>query len=223
MTASPISGPTPGDYLVAVHVEGPADAAGFDPLFSPLMRRFLDRHTVSSCSPNSSSCRAGHSGWARRSSIRKRRRHTPSTVAAFAIERHPVTNAQFAEFVDATGYRHRRRAGAGSSAVSGCGGSRIWRRARWCSGRRPDRSICATGGSGGTGRPGHAGGIRSARTATSLSGSTIRWCRSPIPTRLPTRGGPAAGCPRRPSGSTRRAAARRRPMRGATTRCPAVG
>jgi len=28
----------------------------------------------------------------------------PVTVAPFAIERHPVTNAQFAEFVDATGY-----------------------------------------------------------------------------------------------------------------------
>jgi hypothetical protein len=28
------------DYLVAVHVEGPADAAGFDPMFSPLMEDF---------------------------------------------------------------------------------------------------------------------------------------------------------------------------------------
>ena len=44
-------------------------------------------------------------GWDRRSSIPKRRRCTPVTVAPFAIERHPVTNAQFAEFVDDTGYR----------------------------------------------------------------------------------------------------------------------
>ena len=29
--------------------------------------------------------------------------HT-ATVASFAIEKHPVTNARFAEFVDATGY-----------------------------------------------------------------------------------------------------------------------
>ena len=34
----------------------------------------------------------------------RKRRSIPSTVAAFAVERHPVTNAQFAEFVAATGY-----------------------------------------------------------------------------------------------------------------------
>ncbi len=40
------------------------------------------------------------------------------TVAAFAIERHPVTNAQFAEFVADTGYRTVAETRAGPRAVS---------------------------------------------------------------------------------------------------------
>ena len=36
--------------------------------------------------------------------IRRKPRSIPSPLAAFAIERHPVTNAQFADFVEATGY-----------------------------------------------------------------------------------------------------------------------
>ena len=62
------------------------------------------RHTLKPCSPSWSSCPADRFGWVRRASIRKRRRCTRCAVAAFAIERHPVTNAQFAEFVDDTGY-----------------------------------------------------------------------------------------------------------------------
>ena len=97
-----------------------------------------------------------------------------------------------------------------------------WCPARWCSGRRPDRSTCGTGGSGGTGNPARAGGTRSARTAGSTTGSTIPSCRSPIPTRPPMPAGPGGGCRPRRSGSTRHAAAAPRPTHGATTRHPAA-
>ena len=87
------------------------------------------------------------------------------TVAAFAIERHPVTNAQFAEFVDDTGYVTVAEQATRSRAVSRASTPRTWCPARWCSGRRPGRWTCGTGGSGGTGRPARAGVTRSARTA----------------------------------------------------------
>ncbi len=58
------------------------------------------------------------------------------TVGAFAVERHPVTNAQFAEFVDDTGYVTVAEQALGSRAVSRVRPLRIWCRARWCSGRR---------------------------------------------------------------------------------------
>ena len=62
------------------------------------------RNTLKPCSPSSSSCRVDRSGWVRRASIRKRRRYTRWPWPRSRSKRHPVTNAQFAEFVDDTGY-----------------------------------------------------------------------------------------------------------------------
>ena len=87
--------------------------------------------------------------------------HT-ATVNAFGIERHPVTNAQFAEFVDATGYVTVAEKPLDPALYPG------WPRptccpVRWCSGPPPARSTCATGGSGGTGPAAPTGATRSAR------------------------------------------------------------
>ena len=109
-------------------------------------------------------------------------------VAPFAIERHPVTNAQFAEFVDDTSYvtvAERELDPApypGADPADLVPGALVFR-------PTPGPSICATGGSGGTGNPLRAGAIRSDRTAGSTIGSTIPWCKSPIPMRRPTPGG----------------------------------
>ena len=141
-------------------------------------------------------------------------------VGAFAIERHPVTNAQFAEFVDETGYvtvaEQRDRPGAVSRGRPGRSGARRAGVPADAAGRW----TCGTGGSGGSGNPARAGVIRSARTAVSTIGWTIRSCRSPIPMRPPMPAGPAAGCRARPNGSTRRAAAAPPPIRGATIATP---
>lgn len=107
--------------------------------------------------------------------------HT-ATVGDFAIERHPVTNAQFAEFVEATGYVTVAERPLDRSCIPVCR-KRIWCRVRWCSGRRPGRWTCGTGGSGGTGRRVRAGITRSGRAANS-AGPIIRWSG-----RLPRCGG----------------------------------
>ena len=116
--------------------------------------------------------------------------------------------------------RHGRRAAARSRRCTRGWRPRTSRRARWCSGRRRDRSTCGTGGSGGTGRPAPAGATRSGRTAArerrGPTGWTIPSCRSPTPTRRPTRAGRAGGCRPRRSGSTPHGVARRRPTPGAT-------
>ena len=120
------------NYLVAVHVQAPGRNRRIRCRLNGAHRGLRRRHTLKSCSPSSSSCPADRFGWVRRASIRKRRRSTPCRSAAFAIERHPVTNAQFAEFVDETGYvtvaeqeldpalypgAESRRSGAGCAGV----------------------------------------------------------------------------------------------------------
>ena len=134
--------------------------------------------------------------------------HT-ATVGAFAVERHPVTNAQFAEFVAATGYVTVAEQPLDPALYPGCRP------------RRPGARRDGVPADGRSGRPAGlaamvglgAGRVLAApvragqRTGTSATGPTIRSCRSPIPTRRPTRGGRAGGCRPRRSGSTRRAAA----------------
>jgi formylglycine-generating enzyme required for sulfatase activity len=82
-------------------------------------------------------------------------------VAAFAIERHPVTNARFAEFVDETGYVTVAEQQMDPALYPGPT-LPIWCPVRSCS-PPAGRWTCGTGGSGGTGRQAPAGVIRSAR------------------------------------------------------------
>ena len=134
--------------------------------------------------------------------------HT-ATVGAFAVERHPVTNAQFAEFVADTGYVTVAEQPLDPALYPGC---------------RPPRSGARRAGVPAHGRPGRSAGLAAVvglgagrvLAAPVRAGAadwdfadrpTIRWCRSPIPTRRPMRGGRGGGCRPRPSGSTRRAAA----------------
>ena len=85
----------------------------------------------------------------------------------------------------------------------------------------PGRSTCATSASGGPGRRAPAGDIRRARAAPSRVANDTRSCTSPPRTPRRTRGGPARSCPRRPSGSSPRAAASRaRASSGATSPSP---
>ena len=64
-------------------------------------------------------------------------------VDPFSIDRYEVTNARFAEFVDATDYvtvAERPLDPPTSPALH----ARTWFRDRWCSRRPPARSTCAT-------------------------------------------------------------------------------
>ena len=149
--------------------------------------------------------------------------HT-ATVGAYAVERHPVTNAQFAEFVADTGYVTVAEQppdpalypGAAMEDLvpgalvfrptSGPVDLRDWRQwwdwvpgADWRHPFGPDSD-----------------------SWNSKTGSTTRWCRSPIPTRRPTHAGRAVDCRPRSSGSTRPAAAPPRRTRGVTTSLLAV-
>ena len=93
--------------------------------------------------------------------------HT-ATVAAFAIERHPVTNAQFAEFVDDTGYVTVAERRLDPALYPGAVPP-TWCRVRWCSGRRPGRRSARLAAVVGLG----AGRVLAASVRAGQLGSTI--------------------------------------------------
>ena len=157
---------------------------------------------------DSSSCRAARSGWDRRASIPTKRPCTPRPSAPFAVERHPVTNAQFAEFVADTGYVTVAERPLDPALYPGVApadlapGALVFRPTAGPVDLRDWRQWWDWAPGASWRHPFGAGSATDSRT-----GRTIRWCRSPIPTRRPMRGGRGGGCRPRRSGSTRRAAA----------------
>ena len=99
------------------------------------------------------------------------------TVDAFEIDVHPVTNEQFAAFVEATGYVTVAERPLDPADFPGVDPARPRSGRARCSPRRPAPSTCATGGSGGAGARARAGGIRSGPSRRSTTSRRIRWCR----------------------------------------------
>ena len=131
------------------------------------------------------------------------------TVAPFAVERHPVTNAQFAEFVAATSYVTVAEQPIDPALYPGvdpgdlCPGAMVFRPTPGPVDLRDWRQWWDW-------VPGATGVIRSVRTATSRAEPITLSFRWPIPTRPPTRSGPGGVCRPKPNGSTRPAVEARR-------------
>ena len=81
------------------------------------------------------------------------------TVAGFFIQAHQVSNAQFAEFVDATGYVTVAERPLNPADFPGRQ-RRTSSPARWCSAAPAGRLTCAISVNGGRGRPARPGGTR---------------------------------------------------------------
>ena len=137
------------------------------------------------------------------------------SVRGFAIDRHPVTNAQFAEFVSTTGYVTIAEQKLDPMLYPGIRpddlipGGLVFR-------PTSGPSTSATGGNGGNGYRMRTGAVRSGPTPTSPVRLTTRWCRSPTPTLRSTLAGLVGGCRPRRGGNTQRVPARRLPIRGVT-------
>ena len=115
-------------------------------------------------------------------------------LSPFSIAPHAVTNAQFAAFVDATGYRTEAEEWAGRSCSRAFSPTTSPPRAR--SSRHRGGARCSVP----TGR------IRRARTRRSTTGPTIPSCTSRGMTRARSALGRVPACRPRRSGSTRHAA-----------------
>ena len=121
-------------------------------------------------------------------------------LPAFRIERHPVTNERFAEFLEDGGYRERRY-------WSDDG----W---RWLQAERVEAPLYWERGRGGWLRRASGSASRCRRPSRSSTSRSTRPKRS--------QPGPASGCRRRPSGRRpRRCGSRRRESRARLVRTPA--
>ena len=129
------------------------------------------------------------------------------SVDGFWIDRHEVTNAQFKQFVEATGYRTLAERGLDPKAhpnmakdllTAGLG---RFRPANGLEGR------AAGSRSGGNMWPARTGANRPALAVQSPEKTIIRLCISPMRTLSPTPAGADATCRRRRNGSLPRAAA----------------
>ena len=131
-------------------------------------------------------------------------------VSGFWIDTTEVTNAQFAKFVDATGYvttaerppdlaEIMRQFPPGTPRAAG--GKNGARR----DGLHAHRRAGAAGkllGSGGAGRPAPTGGIRKGPAARSRGARTIPWFKFRGMMRSPMPSGPKNGCRPKPSGNS---------------------
>ena len=126
--------------------------------------------------------------WDRTNTIRKRRPAHRVTVGAFWMDRYPVTNRQFMEFVKATGHVTFAEIPPDPKDYPGA--------LPQCS--MPDRSfflhqrarsICATGVSGGCSSRAQTGATPTARRAISTGSTIIQWRTWRLPTRSLTRMG----------------------------------
>ena len=139
------------------------------------------------------------------------------TVDGFLIDRTPVTNRQFKEFVRATGYVTSAEIPPDPTSLSGRAAAYDVCGLAGFHARRSRRSTCATGRSGGTSPGLRTGVIPTGARATSTRSTIIRSCMSATKMPRPMRSGPARSCRPRPSGSSPRAADLMAPnMPGAT-------
>ena len=128
------------------------------------------------------------------------------TVGDFRIDRYPVTNRRFKEFVRATGHVTFAEIAPDPKDYPGAlphmlyAGSLVF--------TPIERPVdCATGASGGSSSRAPIGATLTDPIALSTGSTIIRSCISPIQTRSLMRAGPARICRRKPSGNSPRAVA----------------